>query len=208
MGGAIPADKIRVIAAFDFDGTITRRDTLPLFIWFAVKMFRVIIGSVSVIPFLVLYKMRIIPNYAAKEKLFKAFFAGIGIGEFNLIANKFAGKIEKMINPGAIEKIKWHQAMGHEVIIISASAENWITPWAAKYNITTVLATQLEVKDDIITGNFLTKNCHGDEKVARLLEKFPDRETYSLYAYGDSNGDKELLALADYPFYRSFTEEN
>lgn len=205
MGGAIPASETRVIAAFDFDGTITKRDTLPVFIWFAVKLLRVITGSVSVIPFFVLFKMKIIPNYAAKEKLFKAFFAGVEINEFNLIAEKFAGKIEQLINPEAVKKIKWHQDMGHEVIIISASAENWIAPWATKYKINTVLATRLEVKDNVITGNFLTKNCHGNEKVARLLEKFPDRGNYTLYAYGDSNGDTELLALADYRFFRSFT---
>jgi phosphatidylglycerophosphatase C len=197
-------DGKKVIAAFDFDGTITKRDTLPFFIWFAVTLNRLITGSLLMAPSVLLFKLKFIPNYKAKEKLFKTFFAGTGLDKFNRLSEKFVSHIEKIVNPAALEKIKWHHEMGHEVIIISASAENWITPWANKHGINTILATRLEVNNNLITGNFLTKNCHGPEKVERLMEKFPDRDSYTLYVYGDSNGDKELLALADHSFYRSF----
>jgi len=193
-----------VIAAFDFDGTITTRDSLPVFIRFAVSTRQFVLGSLTMAPYLVLFKLKFIPNYKAKERLFKTFFAGLKTEYFNILSEKFTEKIEKIVNPAALAKIKWHQQMGHEVVIISASAENWINPWASKNGITTVLATRLQVKDHTITGNFLTKNCHGAEKVNRLLENYPNREDYVLYAYGDSNGDTELLALADHSFYRSF----
>jgi phosphatidylglycerophosphatase C len=200
-----PVKTKKVIAAFDFDGTITTRDTLPAFIRFAVSFGHLIAGSLSMVPFLVLFKLKVIPNYKAKERLFKTFFAGITLDRFNMLSEKFIPTIEKLVNPAALEKLKWHQEMGHEVIIISASAENWIRPWAIKNGINTVLATKLQVIDHMtITGNFLTKNCHGTEKVTRLLEQYPERQNYILYAYGDSNGDRELLALADHPFYRSF----
>ena len=194
----------KTIAAFDFDGTITTRDTLPVFIRFSTDIKRIIWGGFLIVPSFSLYKLKIISNKKAKERLFKAFFAGIDIDIFNDIANKFSDRINGIINPIAIEKIKWHQQMGHEVIIISASAENWIHPWAAQQGINTVLATQLEIVDNKITGNFLGQNCHGTEKVDRLLKQYPNKENYTLYAYGDSSGDKELLALADYPFYRIF----
>jgi len=199
-----PVNDKKVIAAFDFDGTITKRDTLPFFIWFAVTINRLLTGTMLIAPFVVLFKLKFIPNYKAKERLFKTFFAGIELDKFNILSEKFSSNIEKIVNPAALEKIRWHQQRGHEVIIISASAENWIRPWATAHGIDTILATRLEVKNNFITGNFLTKNCHGPEKVQRLLEKYPDRENYILYAYGDSNGDKELLALADESFYRSF----
>jgi phosphatidylglycerophosphatase C len=204
MGGEVSTTDRKVIAAFDFDGTITTRDTLPVFIWFAVNLGRILRGSLLAMPFVGLYKLKFIPNYQAKEKLFKAFFAGYKLEKFTEICNAFSANIEQLINPAAIKKIKWHQEMGHEVIIISASAENWIRPWAARYGINTLLATQLQIKGNVITGNFLSKNCHGPEKVTRLLAAYPDRDSYELYAYGDSNGDKELLALADHAFYRSF----
>jgi phosphatidylglycerophosphatase C len=194
----------RVIAVFDFDGTITTRDTLPVFIRFAVTLAHLLKGTMYMAPFVLLFKLKIIPNYTAKERLFKTFFKGISIDRFNELSEKFITNIEKIVNPVALEKIKWHQQMGHEVIIISASVENWIRPWANKYGIDTVLATGLQLDNNIITGNFLTKNCHGAEKVTRLLAAYADRDNYTLYAYGDSNGDKELLAAADHSFYRKF----
>lgn len=194
----------KVIAAFDFDSTITKRDSLPVFIRFAVSLGQLLKGTLLMSPFLLLFKLKVIPNYQAKERLFRIFFAGLTLDAFNLLSEKFVPGIEKIVNPAALEKIKWHQQMGHEVIIVSASAENWINPWARKNGITTVLATRLQVKDNLITGNFLSKNCHGPEKAERLLEQYPNREEYILYAYGDSNGDKELLELADHAFYRSF----
>jgi phosphatidylglycerophosphatase C len=204
MGRKVPESNQLTIAAFDFDGTITKSDTLPIFIFCLVNFVKLIVGSIRILPSLVLFKFRIIPNYDAKEKLFITFFSGMEINYFNSVSSRFSSKIDTISNPNAIQKIKWHQDMGHIVLIISASAENWIIPWANKNGIKDVIATKLEVVDGKITGHMLTRNCHGAEKVNRLLEIYPHRKDYTLYAYGDSNGDKELLALADYSYYRSF----
>ena len=204
MDGEISVENKKIIAAFDFDGTITKKDSMPIFIRFLSSTPDLIFGTLQMIPYLVLFRLNLIPNYQAKERLFKIFFSGRSQTQFNLTAEKFSRKIERMINPEAIKKIKWHQKMGHHVIIISASAENWIRPWASAYGIQEVLATRLEVIDNQMTGNLLNKNCHGQEKVNRLLEAYPDKQNYTLYAYGDTQGDKELLALADHAFYRSF----
>src|SRR5690606_1298588 len=134
-----------------------------------------------------------ISNNVAKEKLFKIFFSGMPVNQFNEFSESFISSIEKVINPDALERIKWHQDRQHQVVIVSASAENWIQPWASKYGIDIVLATQLQVTDQVITGKFLTQNCYGTEKVDRLLKQYPNKEDYILYAYGDSKGDKELL---------------
>ncbi len=48
-----------------------------------------------------------------------------------------------------------------------------------------------------LTGRFSSRNCYGQEKVNRLLRVEPHRETYRLIAYGDSRGDREMLAFAD-----------
>lgn len=204
MGREISAGDRKVIAAFDFDGTITRFDTLPRFISFAVDLKRKFIGTLIMMPYLVLMKLKVISNHEAKAKLFKTFFAETDLAKFNLTAERFASKIDSMINPAALKKLQWHKEMGHEVIIISASAENWIDPWARKQAISIVLATQLKVEDNKITGSFSSPNCYGEEKVVRLLEMYPERDKYILYAYGDSKGDRELLKFADYAFYRKF----
>lgn len=86
------------------------------------------------------------------------------------------------------------------MLIVSASIDNWVQPFFPQVK---VLGTQIEVKDGCLTGRFLTKNCYGQEKVNRILALYPDRNTYHLTAYGDSRGDKELLAFADESHYQA-----
>ena len=62
------------IALFDFDGTITKEDSLIKFISFAVGEIKMLIGMVYLSPMLVGYKLKIIPNYKAKQYLFSYFF--------------------------------------------------------------------------------------------------------------------------------------
>jgi len=95
--------------------------------------------------------------------------------------------------------------MGHDMLILSASMENWLMPFARYLEIDRVEGTQLEVSPDgRLTGKFLSKNCYGEEKVIRLRSRLPNREEFHLIAYGDSRGDKELLNYADEAFYRRF----
>lgn len=199
-----PTPDQKVIAAFDFDGTIIKRDSLPLFIRHAVSFRKLLYGSLMMSPFLILFKLRLMRNDLAKERLFRIFLKGLKISQLSHITTGFAEVIDKVVDPAAIDKIKWHQSMNHEVIIVSASAEEWIRPWANRYGINTILATCLESNDGTLTGRFNTNNCHGPEKVRRLLAQYPDRKEYILYAYGDSRGDRELLEMADHSFYRSF----
>ena len=102
-----------------------------------------------------------------------------------------------------VEAIRQVLADGAEVLIVSASIDNWVRPFF-KNHVPMVLGTQIEVKDGLLTGRFLTKNCYGQEKVNRILALYPNREDYHLTAYGDSRGDKELLAFADKAHYKPF----
>lgn len=187
------------IAAFDFDGTITTKDTLFDFIRFYIGRNNLIKGLIILSPTLILFKLGFIKNDAAKQKLFSFFFKGKSIDEFNTVSKDYIKRIQEITRPTILEKIKWHQSQNHKVIIISASIGNWIKPWALEMNIETVLATEIKVGDKIIEGSFSSENCYGQEKVNRLLSQYPNRNEYTLYAYGDSAGDRELLALADYP---------
>ncbi|RYE20873.1 MAG: haloacid dehalogenase-like hydrolase, partial [Sphingobacteriaceae bacterium] len=120
----------KVIAAFDFDGTITKYDSLLFFIWFSVNVFKLSFGTVKMLPVLVLYKLRIIPNYKAKEKLFETFYRNLKLTAFDNLGVRFVSELNKMIKPEAMKKLIWHRQMNHEIVIISASVENWIKPWA------------------------------------------------------------------------------
>jgi len=193
------------IAVFDFDGTITRKDTLLEFIKFSKGNCRFYLGFLLFSPLLVAMKLKIYPNWKAKQKLFSYFYKDISIEQFNEWGNGFSAEIDKIVRQKAIETIKSHKEKGVKVIIISASVENWIKPWAKKTGIDIILATKIETdKNGLLTGKFLTKNCYGQEKVNRLLEVFPNRNNYKFIVYGDSRGDKELIEFADEGFYNKF----
>lgn len=193
-----------VIAAFDFDGTITTKDTLFDFIRFYFGFPRLILGLVLLSPVLIFFKLGLIANNKAKQILFSYFFKGINIKDFDAVCQKYSDRVGAILKSEAINKIREHQAKGHSVIIVSASISNWIIPWAEKEGIVEVIGTKIEIRNNIITGKFLGENCYGQEKVNRLLKAYPNKSDYQLYAYGDSNGDKPLLNLADCPFYRKF----
>jgi len=192
------------IALFDFDGTITTKDSLAEFLCFAIGKRKYYQGLFVLAPILLLYKLKLIPNYLAKEKMLSYFFKGYSKEHFNTIALKFStNEISKIIRPLALEKINWHKTQGHKVVIVSASIESWLKDWCEQYEVE-LIATRLEIKNDELTGRFETKNCYGPEKVSRLKSKYSLDTFSSIYVYGDSRGDKELLELADYSFYKPF----
>lgn len=197
---------MRTIVAFDFDGTITRKDTLIEFIKFAKGIKEFWLGFILHSPYLIAYKLNLYPNWKIKEKIFSYYFKNYPINKFDDICNQFfIQKAKQLLYKSALNEIKGHLKEGHEICIISASIENWVKPFAELLGIHEVLCTKIEInKEKRISGKFLTKNCHGKEKVNRLLQKYPLRGSYKLIAYGDSKGDRELLKFADESFYKKF----
>ncbi|MFV0469940.1 MAG: HAD family hydrolase [Dysgonomonas sp.] len=188
----------RTIAAFDFDGTITTKDTLFDFISFYHGRSKFLWGLFRMSPTLVCFKLGFITNEKAKQRLFSYFFRGKDITEFNDFCRLYAKRIDDLCYQSSLNQLMVHNDRNDEIILISASIENWIVPWASAHSIKRVLATQIEIENGLITGRFSSKNCYGAEKVNRLKEIYPNKEEYTLYAYGDSRGDKELLDFADF----------
>ena len=187
----------KTIAVFDFDGTLTTKDTLLLFIRYSCGTMRFIFGMALFSPLIILMMLRLYPNWKCKEKVFSYFFKGMPYEKFKRLGEDFGNKFRNIIlRPSMAERLQWHLEQGHKVYVISASIEEWVTPFCRTLGDVTVLATK--VKPDL--SGFVSKNCYGQEKVNRLLEVEPDRKNYYLYAYGDSRGDKELLAYANHAF--------
>jgi phosphatidylglycerophosphatase C len=192
------------IAFFDFDGTITKKDTLIEFIKFAVGKKNFFKGLLILSPILILYKLKFVPNYKAKQKLISYFFKGYKESYFKKLATIYSlNMMDDIINHEALNRIKWHKSQGHEVVIVSASMECWLRPWCKKHNLQ-LIATKLEFKNGIVTGNFLTKNCYGIEKVNRIKQAYNLKKFDYIYVYGDSKGDKEMLSLANKAFFKIF----
>lgn len=196
-----------IIAAFDFDGTITTKDMLLSFLCQLNTRSENILNSIKLIPTLFAYKLGLISNHSAKQKLLSQFIQNFSLSDLQNIAENFAKtKIPVYIRPDALERIRWHQAQKHQCILISAGLEIYLKPWAENMGFDQIIATQLEVEDQKTQGKIKGQNCFGPEKVKRLLEIAGPRENFILYAYGDSRGDRELLAIADYRFYQRMSE--
>lgn len=197
------------VHAFDFDGTITRCDSLIAFIRYAAGDVRTVMGIALYSPLIVLMKLHLYSNGRCKERLFSHFFKGMKLCEFDRICHGFASLHDDIIRPKAMNHIRQLLMRGDRVIVVSASIDNWVTPFFAPTEhetgcSVTVAGTRVEVKGDVLTGRFATPNCYGEEKVRRLEALLPDRKDVSLTAYGDSRGDKEMFEYADQRYFKPF----
>lgn len=192
------------LALFDFDGTITTRDTMIDLMLYNVGFIRFGLTMLSLLPHLLLMKIGLVPIQRAKELMLRRFWGGMNVSEFKAICNRYCEeRLPSIIHRDAWKKIQWHLQSGHQVMIVSASAENWILPWA-QANGLQVIATKLEVVKDALTGNLASLNCNGAEKVARIRQSLDIASYKPIYAYGNSKGDAHMLRIADFPFYRKF----
>lgn len=194
------------IHAFDFDGTLTRRDTLLEFIRYVKGNKEFLIGFLKHLHLLIMMKLGIMPNWKTKRIIFQYFFGGMTLEKFNEYCEKFAKEKASLLRKKGMVAVNKAVMDGDQVVIISASIENWVEPFfrfQVSNNIN-IICTKIQVVDGKLTGRFLTKNCYGEEKVRRLLEQYPDRKEYKLVAYGDSRGDHALLDFADEGHYREF----
>ena len=192
------------VHAFDFDGTLTRRDTLIEFIRFAKGDKAFLLCFLRYSPLLVLMKLGLYPNWKAKQRVFSHCFRGMAVDTFNSLCSRFACDKARLMRPKGMKKLREVLAEGGKVVVVSASVNNWVEPFFAGIGGVYVVGTMVEEREGVLTGRFLTKNCYGEEKVTRLLQLFPERTQYWLTAYGDSRGDFELLDFANESYYRPF----
>lgn len=191
------------IAFFDFDGTITSKDSMIEFVKFAhgeVKFYK---GIILLSPILLALKLNLINNQTVKEKFIYHFFKHLNKQEIDNLSMRFLASLDKMILANALEKIEWHKQNNHEVVIVSASIESYLKKWCQKHQLH-LISTKLEFKNQMLTGKFATNNCYGIEKVNRIKEEYDLDAFKNIYVYGNSKGDREMLSLGTHKFYKYF----
>lgn len=194
------------IAVFDFDGTITTKDTLLEFIRYAKGTLLFCWGFILFSPLLVAYKMRLYPNWKVKEQMFSYFFRRMPVVQFNALCEGFyKDKGKELLRKDACATVRKHLSQGDSVIIVSASIYDWVLPFGKALGVDAVIGTEVAVSPlGNLTGKFLTRNCYGMEKVERIKKLYPDYDAYIWIAYGDSAGDRQLLDFADEKHYKIF----
>jgi phosphatidylglycerophosphatase C len=185
------------IAFFDFDGTITTKDTLFEIIKFQKSKLYFYLGIVLNIVWLTAYTIGLLKSKVVKEKLLTFFFKNTSVKVFNQKCSDFCNTaLPAIICPKMLQQIKALQDKGVKIVIVSGSATNWILPWAIRHNIDNVIATNLQTVNEHITGKIEGENCNGQEKVNRILALYNLSDYSKIYCFGNSIGDKPMLGLA------------
>ncbi|HEX8802679.1 MAG TPA: HAD-IB family hydrolase [Acidimicrobiales bacterium] len=196
---AAPAVRPRPgVAAFDFDGTLARHDTLIPFLRHACGERRVALAVARGL-------LRTRDRDALKLVLLARLFAGWPEGRLRELGGTYATTLPAVFRPEVAERLAWHRGQGHAVVIVSASLGAYLRPLADALGLDGALAVEMVADGDgILTGDVEGgANTRGPGKVARLRTWLdarygPDADV-ELWAYGDSAGDRELLAAADHP---------
>lgn len=184
------------LALFDFDGTISTRDSYLLFTRFlGLKKF--LWGCLFLSPRILGYLARVYPNNALKQDFLRVFYKNKTTEELRAEATTFCSSVlPAIIRPQALQRILWHQDQGDTTVIVSACPRLILEPWCLSIQ-ADLIATEIEFDaQSKATGRIAGENCWGREKVRRILAQYELKAYQEVFAYGDSAGDLPMLDLA------------
>lgn len=195
------------VVAFDFDGTLTTHDSYTAFLKWRAGPSRYNLGLTKLAPSALAYLAHR-NRGRIKAAATREFLAGVSRERLEADARAFAEIMApRMLRPDALRTWRrWGQRRA-KLVIVTASPEIIVAPFARGLGADLLIGTELMFDSrDRVTGAFDGPNCRGPEKVRRLQEAFgPDVRLRA--AYGDTSGDREMLAIADEPGYRVFQEK-
>ena len=211
MSTAPNIDKKYEIYVFDFDGTITTRDTFALFLRYYAGTVRWAVNITKLLPTSAAYKLGRIDRHAVKRAVINRFFAGHSVAAVESRAAQFAQDvIPKLIRPDAQKRIKEllnsPECGPESLYICSASIGPYLREWASSCGVheQNVMCTELAMVNGTIIEGISGYNVWGSNKVRRILDQFMPHSVRIIEAYGDTRGDREMLHAAEASFFQPF----
>lgn len=196
----------KTLALFDFDGTLTDRDSFADFVRQQCSVPGLIWAGLRLGPAVMAMQAGLRSRQWSKEQVIRHCFVPMGAAGFADRAQAYASqRVPEILRAKGLQCLRAHRDQGHRVVVVSASPEDWIAPWCAAEGVE-CLATRLERKNGELTGAIAGENCRNGEKVRRLCELLDLAAYGEIHAYGDSAGDREMLAIADHPHFRPFED--
>jgi HAD superfamily hydrolase (TIGR01490 family) len=194
---------MKKLYCFDFDGTLTYKDTMFMYLkFYDPAKFR--LQFLKHVPLFVLLKLKL----AETEKVKKSFIGSILKGQTQEKIEKkskqfFEEHYPKIVRENALDFIQNIDRDHTNSLLVTASLDIWARPFADAFKMQLV-ATKAEFHNGIFTGNFIGKNCNGKEKLVRIKAEINDNKYDKIIAFGDTSGDKPMLKWANEGHYQFF----
>lgn len=190
------------LALFDFDGTITTRETMPDFMRAAVPRSRLWTGTLLFSPLVIGYRFGVVSGTAIRAAICAYGFRGVPVATVESCGQAFARHVlPGLLRPDAMGRIAWHKARGDAVVVVSGGLDVYLEPWARSHDLGLVCSS-LEQRGGLLTGRYRGRQCVRGEKARRVLDTYPPGNYARVHAYGDTSEDRELLAMAHERHYR------
>lgn len=183
------------IAFFDFDGTISTRDSFLAFLRFAVGRAAYCWGLVQLSPHIARYYLGQCPNHRLKELFFSQYFRGMREADLLPIGEAFATAVlPGLCRPAMLARISRHLAQGDAVVVLTASAGIWLAGWCRAQGVELVGST-FEVQHGRYTGRLAGPNCYGERKKELVAARLAAGRYTATYGYGNGPEDAPFLSL-------------
>lgn len=191
--------KNKNLALFDFDGTLCKKDSFTGFIFYALSKRHIVKQGIKILPWIQAYYLNVYSAPAMRSRLFRAMFSNANALELQHMAREYATSLMSQLNRPLLKQLKQHQALGDDVVLVSASVDVYLKHVCELLNID-LICTHTEQINNIYTGQYTTPDCSSEQKRQRILERYHLADYAVIYAYGNSHEDQEMLALADHGY--------
>lgn len=190
------------LALFDFDGTLTTRETFGDFMRHAVTPRRRALGVPLFAPMLAGYKLGLVSGNRIRHHVAAFGFRGVRATHVHAAGERFAAEVlPGLLRPDAMQRLAWHQSRGDKVVLVSGGLDFYLAPWCRQHGLE-LICSRMETRGERLTGRYHGAQCVGEEKARRVRESHDLAAYGTCYAYGDTHEDEAMLALAQRRFYR------
>ncbi|WP_313928841.1 HAD family hydrolase [Pseudoxanthomonas sp.] len=189
------------LALFDFDGTLTTRETFPDFMRYAVARPRLLVGGLLLAPVVFGYRRGWVAGNPTRASIVQIGLRGVDACRLRAQGEAFARDVlPDVLRPEAMARLQWHRERGDRILVVSGSLDVYLAPWCAARGVELACSVLAE-RDGRITG-YAGPQCVGEEKVHRVRALCDPHAYAAIHAYGDTHEDVAMLAMADYRTYR------
>lgn len=190
------------LALFDFDGTITTHETMPDFLCRSMSRRRWISGWLLLAPLVLGYKLRIVSGTLVRRAIVRFGYSGVPASVVTSSGREFAQDyLPNVLRPEAMQRIAWHKAQGHRVVVVSGGLDAYLGPWCEAQGLE-LLCSSLQHRNGVLTGHYEGAQCVQKEKARRVHERYNLGAFPEVYAYGDTPEDRDLLGVATKKYYQ------